>query len=121
VAISYEMSVATMRGAFLGAPAPRLLRPLIRTFFLKPVLKRGRFPFPARAPAAFQPSADPGEAAEVLARIRGASSALESAVTAETTAGRTTMDHPFFGTVSLADYVQLQAIHTDHHRGQLSS
>jgi uncharacterized damage-inducible protein DinB len=55
----------------------------------------------------------------VLPRIRAASATLEQALEAEAGAGRGTMNHPFFGSVSLADYLQLQAIHTNHHRGQL--
>jgi len=119
VAISYELSAAAMRGAFPGTAAPRFLRPVIRTFFLKPVLKSGRFARAAKAPKPFEPTAAPAASEVVLPRVRMASAALEQAITAEARAGRDTMDHPFFGSVSLADYVQLQAIHTSHHRGQL--
>jgi uncharacterized damage-inducible protein DinB len=121
VALSYELSTAALRGAFPGTAAPRFLRPLIRMFFLKPVLASGRFARPAKAPGPFQPSTAPSAAALMLPRIRGASAAFEQAIAGEVSAGRDTMDHPFFGRVPLADYVQLQAIHTNHHRGQLPS
>jgi hypothetical protein len=34
-------------------------------------------------------------------------------------AGRTTFEHPFFGNFGLAEYAQLQAYHSVHHRAQL--
>jgi hypothetical protein len=121
LALSYELSLAAIHGTFPGAAAPRLMRPLIRTFFLKPVLKNGRFGKGAKAPGPFQPSAQPGPPDVVLPRLETAVGAFEQAVKTEIGADRPAMDHPFFGKVDLADYVRLQVIHTNHHRNQLST
>lgn len=119
VALSYELSLAAMRGAFPGAAAPTLVRPLIRTFFLQPVLRNGRFKTGGKAPAAFRPSPAPGPAEVVLPRLEAAVGAFEQALKAEVAAGHPSMNHPFFGKVSLVDYLRLQVIHLNHHRNQL--
>jgi hypothetical protein len=47
--------------------------------------------------------------------------AFETEFAAAARNGQTTIDHPFFGRVPLAEYVRLQGIHTEHHRQQLPS
>ena len=119
VAITYEISRAILNGKFSGRSAPRPLRPLIRVLFLKPALKTGRFKKGAKAPAPFQPTASPAGISDLAARLRGAAAAFEADVETAAQQGRTTLDHPFFGRIALADYARLQAIHTRHHSQQL--
>jgi len=119
VAIAYEISRAILDGSFSGRSAPRPLRPLIRVLFLNRVLKTGRFVKGGKAPAAFQPSASPSSITDLAARLRAAAAAFEADVETAAQQGRTTLEHPFFGRIALADYARLQAIHTRHHSQQL--
>jgi hypothetical protein len=119
VAIAYELARATVNGTFSGRAAPRLLRPLIRILFVNRVIKTGRFPKGAKAPAPFQPTASPASVADLAARLRSAADTFEAEVEAAARSGRRFVDHPFFGRVTLADYSRLQAIHTRHHSQQL--
>jgi hypothetical protein len=98
--------------AFVAAAGA--VRPVIRTFFLKPVLKAGRFGKGGKAPVPFQPTTGPS-----TARSRSAASAFEADVQALVARGQATVDHPFFGTLPLPEYLRLQAIHTRHHHRQL--
>ena len=100
VALAYELSRGLLHGSFPGKAAPRILRPFIRAFFLTPVLKRGRFGPGNKSPEPFRPTG--------------------SDLAAAARSGQDSIDHPFFGQVPLAEYARLQAIHTQHHRGQLS-
>jgi len=119
VAIAYELARAILNGTFSGRAAPRLLRPLIRTIVFNPIVKTGRFKKGAKAPAPFQPTASPASVAELAARLQAAANAFEKDVEAAARSGRTLVDHPFFGRVTLSDYSRLQAIHTRHHSQQL--
>jgi hypothetical protein len=119
VAIAYEVSRSIVNGQYSGGAPPRVLRPVIRTLFLRPVLKAGRFTRRGKAPAPFQPSSSPGSVADVTARLNNAAAAFQRDIAAAAAAGRTVIDHPFFGRLSLADYSRLQAIHTRHHAQQL--
>jgi hypothetical protein len=119
VAIAYEVSRSILNGQYTGGAPPRVLRPIIRTLFLRPVLKSGRFTRRGRAPAAFEPSTSPGNVADVTARVNNAAGAFQRDVAAAAAAGRGVLDHPFFGRIALADYARLQAIHTRHHAQQL--
>lgn len=119
VALAYELSRKALTGTFPGTSAPSFLRPLIRRFFLAPVLRNGAFGRRAKAPGVFlpgQPSTTPESAA---ARLALTSSAFESLIEETARSGAETIDHPFFGRVPLADYLRLQAIHTNHHFRQL--
>ncbi|MBA3260308.1 MAG: DUF1569 domain-containing protein [Gemmatimonadales bacterium] len=117
LALAYEVNRGVLHGRAPGASAPRLLRPLIRRFALGPVLRRGRFIPGSKSPKAFQPSTSPPPPDVLLARLQAAMEAFESDATVFRT---TTLDHPFFGRLSLVDFVRLQEIHTEHHRGQLA-
>jgi len=119
LALSFEYSHGVMNGNAPGPAAPRLLRPLVRTVFVKPVLKHGRFMRKGRAPSMFQPSSVPPDPPELLARLEGALRAFEDDLRVAARSGRATLDHPFFGTMRLTDYLRLQAIHARHHRAQL--
>ena len=117
VALGYEAARDVLRGRAPGAGAPpRLLRPLIRAFLLRPVLWLGRFPAASKAPAELQPGACPGVG--VLDRLRAAAEAFESEAAAARSAS---IDHPAFGRLPLVDLVRLQEIHTKHHHAQLPS
>lgn len=115
--LAYEASRDVLRGRASGPAAPRLLRPLLRTFLLKPVLRFRRFPSGSKSPAVLQPGSSPAAAAVLLERLRAAAAAFEGDVAADQ---RVTVDHPAFGRLPVADLVRLQEIHTLHHREQLS-
>jgi hypothetical protein len=121
VAIAYELARAILNGTFSGRSAPRFLRPLIRTIVFNPIVKTGRFKKGAKAPAPFQPTASPASVADLAARLQAAAGAFEVDVEAAARSGRTFVDHPFFGRVTLSDYSRLQAIHTRHHSQQLGT
>jgi hypothetical protein len=116
LALAYEANRGVLHGR---APmtAPRLLRPLIRWFGLAPVLRRGRFIPGSKSPKALRPGDSPAPQAELLRRLQAATQAFESDAAA---ARSPTLDHPFFGRLPLTDFVRLQEIHTNHHRGQLA-
>jgi Protein of unknown function (DUF1569) len=117
LALAYE----TNRGILHGrAPmtAPRWIRPLIRTFGLKPVLRRGRFIPGSKSPKIFRPGPVPAPPSELLKRLAAAAASFEADAAALKSE---TLNHPFFGRLGLSDFVRLQEIHTRHHRGQLST
>jgi len=119
IALTYEYSRGVVNNTAPGPSAPRLLRPLVRVFFVRPVLKHGRFARKASAPAMFQPTSVPADATELLPRLETAVRAFEDAVRAADRSGRSTVDHPFFGKMPFTDYLRFQAIHARHHRAQL--
>jgi DinB superfamily len=121
VALAYELSRGLLHGSFPGSAAPRILRPFIRMFFLNPVLKRGRFGPGNKTPEPFEPAESPPAPEALIARLESAVGAFDTDLAAASRSGQSTLDHPFFGKVLLADYVRLQAIHTQHHREQLST
>jgi Protein of unknown function (DUF1569) len=94
---------------------------LIRTIVFNPIVKTGRFKKGAKAPAPFQPTASPASVADLAARLQAAAGAFEVDVEAAARSGRTFVDHPFFGRVTLSDYSRLQATHTRHHSQQLGT
>jgi uncharacterized damage-inducible protein DinB len=118
LALAYEVNRGVLHGRAPGAAAPRLLRPLIRKFGLNPVLRRGRFIPGSKSPEVFRPGASPAAPAVLLERLRAAADAFEQDAAATRAA---IIDHPFFGRLPLVDFVRLQEIHTQHHRGQLGS
>jgi hypothetical protein len=118
LALAYEVNRNVLHDTACGVAAPRILRPLIRKFLLNPVLRRGRFIPGSKSPKVFQPSASPAAPAVLLDRLQAAANAFEG----ETAAFRAaTIDHPFFGRLPLVDFVRLQEIHTQHHRGQVAA
>jgi hypothetical protein len=119
IALTYEYSRAVLNDHAPGPSAPRFLRPLVRLFFVNPVLKHGRFKPNAKAPSMFQPSSVPGDAAELLPRLEAALSGFEAELRTADRLGRSTVNHPFFGIMPVTDYLRLQAIHARHHRAQL--
>lgn len=120
VTLAYELSRAALHGTFPGRAAPRFLRPLIRKFFLNPVLKAGRFGKGTTAPGPFRPTTTASGVEPLTARLRAAAIAFESDLLAGERSGGTTVNHPFFGTIPVDEYLRLQVIHTRHHQAQLA-
>jgi uncharacterized damage-inducible protein DinB len=119
LALTYELSKGILHGEFPGRSMPGFVRPVIRALALKPVLKKRRFGRPVKTFPAFEPGASPTAGDALSARVQQASAALEEEMQQMAAKGEGMLNHPFFGKVSLADYMLLQVIHTDHHRGQL--
>jgi DinB superfamily len=99
--------------------APWFLRPLIRRFYVRPILKTGKFPANARAPRQFRPSASMEPADALLSRLQSAADGLERDLEELAGRGTTAINHPIFGRTPLTDALHFQAIHTAHHRRQL--
>jgi hypothetical protein len=115
VAVAYEAGTKALRGEQSLPPIPRLFRPLVRTLYLRRVLKRGRFP-KGKVKGLFTPALNPPRDA-TLARLRAAAAAFE----AEVPRAPGPLDHPVFGNVPVADYVRFNALHTRHHERQLKA
>ncbi len=118
LALAYEVNRGVLHGIAPGMQAPKLLRPLIRWIGLMPVLRRGRFIPGSKSPKIFRPSDSPAEQPVLLARAR---KAMESFHADAARLDRPTLDHPFFGRLTLRDFIRLQEIHARHHRGQIPS
>jgi hypothetical protein len=118
LALSYEASGEVLHGRAPGPAPPRLLRPLLRTVLLRPVLWMGRFPAASKAPGMLRPGPSTAAAPVLLDRLQAAAAAFESA--AREVRG-TAIDHPAFGRLPLVDLVRLQEIHTRHHHLQMPS
>jgi hypothetical protein len=121
VAIVYEYSRDIVLGTPPGGSLPRFLRPLLRRLVVDSTLKAGRFTRKGRAPAMFKPSAAAPLLPEAVARLEAAVSGFEAAIRSGHPEGRHYVTHPYFGRIPTKDYVRFQAIHTRHHRGQLTS
>ncbi|HUR94994.1 MAG TPA: DUF1569 domain-containing protein [Gemmatimonadales bacterium] len=117
VALAYEVNRQVLHGHAPPMSAPRWLRPLIRTFLLGPVLRRGRFIPGSKSPRVLRPRPAAAVPADLLARLAAAMAAFETDAAAVRSP---TIDHPFFGRLPLGDFVRLQEIHTRHHGVQLS-
>jgi hypothetical protein len=104
-------------GAFLTAA--RAVPESMWRFGLRPILRRGAFGKPGRAPEPLRPGVSPPPQDALTARLQSASAALQADLAAAARTGQTTVDHPFFGRLPLADLLRLQVIHTRHHRRQL--
>jgi len=116
LAVVYEVNRNVLRGAAPARGAPRLLRPLLRVFLLNPVLRRGAFIPGSKTPKMLEPGESPAPPEALLARLRSAANAFETDAAGNRSA---TIDHPFFGRLSIADYVRFQEIHTRHHHAQV--
>jgi hypothetical protein len=119
LAITYEYNRKVITGT-AGKGAPAFLRPLARWFIVTRTLKAGTFTRKGKAPKIFQPTAAPPAAPVVLDRLARAVAGFESDIRSGHPEARHTVAHPFFGTLPTVDYLRLQAIHTRHHRSQLT-
>jgi DinB superfamily len=120
IVLAYEYSRDVVLGSATGG-VPWLFRPLLRRLVVDSTLKAGKFTRKGRAPAVFRPSDSPAPRSELLDRLHKAVGAFEAAIRSGHPEGRRTLNHPAFGTVPTIDYVRLQAIHSRHHRTQLTS
>lgn len=117
IALAYESGCDALEGRSTGPVPPRLLRPVLRTLFLRPVLMLGRFPMRSKSPPVLQPTASPADASSLLHRLEAAATAFEDGAAASPS---DRIDHPAFGRLALVDFIRLQEIHTTHHRSQLT-
>jgi hypothetical protein len=116
---TYDFGSGVVDGTVTGPPLPRLMRWMIRKFWLQPALRNGRFTGKARTPKFFEPRAAGAAPEELLPRLRAASERFAELVERETGRGVEAVDHPMFGKIRLIDFLQLQVIHVQHHRAQL--
>jgi hypothetical protein len=119
VATTMDQAVRFMEGRDEAVTIPRVLRPLVRTIALRPVLRSGRFPRPSRTPRAFEPAAGGAPQHEARARLESALAAFEATVRRDARTADATFEHGVFGRLSYADYVRFNAIHAAHHERQL--
>jgi len=119
IAISFDIATGALKGES-GIPGmPRLVRPLIRALFFRRILKTKTFPRNAKSPKVFHPSETSAPLTQTLDRLARGSAGLDAAVAALRQSGETTIEHPVFGTIPVEEYLELNAIHTRHHMGQL--
>lgn len=118
VALVYERTRGLLHSPSPGG-VPRLLRPIIRYLYVRPILRTGRFPANGKAPGAFRPSASPAKTEDLCARLRATADEFEADVERLASQGEVAVDHPIFGRVKLADSLRFLALHTAHHRRQL--
>jgi len=118
VAMALEESARAVKGEPTKFPRfPSLVHPVLRSLFLKRVLRRGRFSS-ARTNKAMDPLTGPGTPAQGRARLQAAMDAYAQACT-ERSRTSAMFTSTIFGPVSLVDYGRFQALHTLHHRRQL--
>jgi uncharacterized damage-inducible protein DinB len=118
VALAYELSRSVLSGSFRRPAKPWPVRLLTR-LFVKRLLHTGRFGKGLTSPKPLQPTESPTAPEALIARLEAAANGLESDLAAAARTGQTTIEHPLLGHLSLAEFLQFQAIHTNHHRQQL--
>src|SRR5438093_2821749 len=79
--VAYEYGRKVAAGT-AGKGAPRLLRPFARWLIVDRTIEAGRFRQKARAPRILHPSASPGPAPALLARLAMSADAFESDIRA---------------------------------------
>jgi hypothetical protein len=119
LAATYEQSRQVLDGTADIKPMPAFVRPLFRALVVNRALKANSFPEGGRAPASFQPSADPPAMEEAVARLIRASDAFEREVARQAATPGYLVHHPVFGHLQPGDYLRFQALHTAHHTGHL--
>lgn len=122
VAVVFEYNRKVMTGTAPGVPAllRPILSPLLRRMVVTNSLKNGGFTRKGRAPKFFHPTASPGDQGTVLSRLDSAVTGFEADIRSRPR-GDGTIAHPAFGTITMLDWVRLQAMHVRHHRDQLTS
>jgi len=96
---------------------PALLRPLARLFFYR-ILKKGAFPKGFKSHKALDPASGPATAAEARVRLEGAFARFDQECRRQAASGQHVV-RTSLGTVSVADFVRFNAIHTRHHCKQM--
>jgi DinB superfamily len=104
-----------------GAPSipmpPALVRLLARLFFYR-ILKKGAFPTGFKAHKAMNPTSGPATPAEARVRLEEAFATFDQECRNRAASGQHVVSTGF-GTVSVADFVRFNAIHTRHHCKQM--
>jgi hypothetical protein len=118
VALAYEHTRGLLSGDRQSG-LPRLLRPVVRFFYVRPVLRTGKFPPRGKAPPPFRPTGSPAPADSLCQRLETAARGLETDLERLLAEGRDSLEHPIFGRVPSSDVLRFQAYHTAHHRQQL--
>jgi DinB family protein len=122
VTFSYEQSLRMLRGTYVGpAAVPRLSQLLARWLFLPWLFRRERFGKGLQAPDFIRPSDSPPPSGTLLTRLETAAQDLETDLAAASRNRGPTVAHPVFGHIPLAHLLHFLAIHTNHHRPQLST
>jgi hypothetical protein len=119
VALAYEQTRDLLKHPGKSRGAPRLLRPVIRFLYVRPILRNGRFPSGGKSPRQFQPTSTSRPAEELCGRLESAALGLEGDFDQLNRQGQQSLTHPIFGSISLPDALRFQAFHTTHHRQQL--
>ena len=118
LALSYDVSRQVLQGTSPIKPLPAIVRPLIR-FVVRRAVKTGKFPRGGKAREGFIPSERAPERTGVVQHLTASMEAFAAEYGSAATQGRTTLDHPAFGRISLVDYALFSALHTRHHTGQI--
>jgi len=121
VAIVYEYSRDVTLGKPQSRSLPGFLRPLLRRFVVDSALKAGKFTRKGKAPGMLKPSAALASVSEAVERLEAAVTGFEAAIRSGHPEARHFVAHPFFGKVATTDYLRFQALHTRHHRAQMTS
>ena len=120
VSLTLEQGAAAVSGGPSRLPTfPALLRPIARAFYYNRVLKKGVFP-PTRTTSALEPAAAGATLDDACLRLRSASRLFNDACRQRAVTG-SDFAHPVFGMVSIESYARFQALHTRHHRTQISA
>jgi hypothetical protein len=117
IAISFELADRVVRGLPLKSALPRLMRWMLRQFYVNPILRSNAMK-PGKTVPQFQPSATPAFA-PTMKRLDAAVLSFTAACEEAARGGRTVVEHPAFGTLPLLDYARLQVIHVRHHLTQV--
>ena len=93
----------------------RLLR-----WILVPRILKGKFPKGAIAPRGTRPEPASGPRVEQMAKLHEYAASFEIAIDAAYAKnGRGTITHPYFGPLSFAKFLKINAEHTRHHQRHL--
>ena len=117
IAISLELADRVVRGLPLKSALPGVMRWVLRQFYVKPTLRNNAMK-PGKTVSQFQPSATP-DFEPTMKRLDAAMMNFQGACVEAARAGKTAVEHPAFGTLSLVDYARLQVIHLRHHLAQV--
>lgn len=118
VARALDESANVMSGAPSAFPAlPFFLRPVVRGFLFRRVLRGGAFP-KARTNKAMDPVSGPATPAEARLRLESALARFDRGCRACAAAGGV-VSSATFGRVLLADYARFIELHTRHHCRQM--
>jgi hypothetical protein len=117
IAISFELADRVVRGLPLKTALPGVMRWMLRQTYVKPILRNGAMK-PGKTVPQFQPSATPAFE-PTMKRLDAAMMSFVAACVEAARSGKTTVEHPAFGTLPLLDYARLQVIHVRHNLVQV--